>query len=745
MKKIINFIIENIRKYFRKLAGLPQLGRAPGIVCIITLLISVLVAVTNMDRGVDSAGDLSEFEVGRVAERDVYAEHALSYTDEAATRLRMEAQELLVPAVFRYSAATSRDSINEWIRFCDFSDKLASEMADASASMRLSVQAEYPAWFSAETLEQYFANPDRETFRDHGLEILNSMLVKGIFALDEAAISGYNPDKAELLITQGDFTERERVDYSSIVTLGSAGKIIQLMADNEYFPAGFRALAVPLLMPFLKVNALFSLVDSQQRVEEARANTTEVKRYIEKGKRIIRKGFVISEHEMMDLEALSAYLYKKDPRTVIGMIFLVISLYAFLIMLQGKTVLGREILPRESILLFILFSLYFAGSGLIANLIGNVNMNVASAQDKFPVSLFFPSALFVMIAAVFMGSRLALVISIAFPLSACLAGFFDISSFIFALLSGIMVSKVLRNAEKRMDLINAGIVIAAANCLAIIIILLMRPANISVYPEMLILAAVNGLVSGMLTLGVLPPLEHALNAATTFRLIELSDLNAPILRKLFTTAPGTYSHSIMVATLAEQACQDIGANALLARVGAYYHDVGKMDNPDYFIENQTDHNKHDAIAPRLSATVIRSHLKLGVEKARQLGLPDDVISIIAEHHGNSLIMWFYHKASKQEDQVNSEDFTYPGNPPRSRESAVVMLADVTEAAVRTLVKPTAAKMEKFIQQLIDSKVENGQLAKSELTFRDLETIKNAFVKVLAGYYHSRIEYPKESE
>jgi putative nucleotidyltransferase with HDIG domain len=209
-------------------------------------------------------------------------------------------------------------------------------------------------------------------------------------------------------------------------------------------------------------------------------------------------------------------------------------------------------------------------------------------------------------------------------------------------------------------------------------------------------------------------------------------------------APGTYSHSVMVANLAESACQEIGANALLARVGAYYHDIGKMEQPDYFVENQTIYNKHDDIAPRLSATVIRSHVKLGLEKARSLGLPQEVMDIIAEHHGNSVISWFYHEALKREAQVNMEDFTYPGRPPRSRESAVVMLADVTEAAVRTLKKPNASKLEKFIQELIMSKVEHGQLTESELTFRDLETIKNAFVRVLAGYYHSRIEYPKFS-
>jgi putative nucleotidyltransferase with HDIG domain len=251
----------------------------------------------------------------------------------------------------------------------------------------------------------------------------------------------------------------------------------------------------------------------------------------------------------------------------------------------------------------------------------------------------------------------------------------------------------------------------------------------------------------MLVLGFLPMLEHVLNAPTTFRLIELSDLNSPILKRLFSAAPGTYSHSVMVANLAESACQEIEANALLARVGAYYHDIGKIDQPDYFVENQTAYNKHDDIPPRLSATVIRSHVKLGVEKARLLGLPREVTNIIAEHHGNSVISWFYHEEIKREDNskgvVNVEDFTYPGNPPRSRESAVVMLADVTEAAVRTLKKPTAARLEKFIHELFLSKFDAGQLWDSDLTFRELQTIEHIFVRVLAGHYHSRIEYPKQ--
>jgi putative nucleotidyltransferase with HDIG domain len=337
---------------------------------------------------------------------------------------------------------------------------------------------------------------------------------------------------------------------------------------------------------------------------------------------------------------------------------------------------------------------------------------------------------------------IATAVAITFPVAAFVLEAFNSQAFMFALASGIAGVFALRRAERRMDLIKGGFIIAGVNAITAIGILLLERMPLSNYPGFMFWSALNGMVCGMLVLGFLPLLEQLLNATTSFRLIELSDLNAPVLKRLLTVAPGTYSHSVMVANLAESACREIGANALLARVGAYYHDIGKIEQPEYFIENQTAYNKHDELAPRLSATVIRSHVKVGVEKARALGLPEEVIDIIAEHHGNSVISWFYNEALKREDQVNEDDFTYPGNPPRSKESAIVMLADTVEAATRTLKKPTMSKIEKFIQELFMDKFEQGQLAQSELTFRDLETIKNTFVKVLTGYYHSRIEYPK---
>lgn len=255
----------------------------------------------------------------------------------------------------------------------------------------------------------------------------------------------------------------------------------------------------------------------------------------------------------------------------------------------------------------------------------------------------------------------------------------------------------------------------------------------------------NGFLSGILTLGFLTPLEYMLNSASVFRLMDLSDLNNPLMQKMLITASGTYNHSLMVAQLAESGCREIGANPLIARVGAYYHDIGKVDQSEYFVENQTGTNKHDDINPTLSASIIKSHVKKGVEKARSLHLPQVIIDVISEHHGNSVIAYFYNEAKEKDPSLTPEDFSYPGNPPSSKESAVVMLADTVEAACRTLENPSVSRLEKFITQLVNAKMEHKQLDNCDLTFKDVTKIKQAFVQILVGYYHSRIEYPDQQD
>jgi putative nucleotidyltransferase with HDIG domain len=685
-----------------------------------------------MGSGTGTLGEIKEFEAGRVAERDVIAEQPVSYIDEEATRLRLAAQERLVPAVFSYSLEAGEEVHRSYNRFTALSKELFDKGASEEA-YKLAVQAEFPGMLSADTLEALFKDPQRDRFLEDSSILLGELLETGIFALPETGLEQYNPDLVELLHNYGSRTERERVPYDRILTMDKVRDAVNSALAGSTFPVSFEAVAAGLIQPFIAENVFFSPRDTAQRLSETRAQVEPVVKFIEEGKRVIRKGFIINDEDMAQLRALNLSSPHNDPRLSIGRILILFLVFSLLVFLGGVRTVRRTPTPAEVYLLSALSAVYFIGAVFLRNL---------SLGEYLPAAIVLPTALVIMLPSILISPQLAAVMAMVLPLGAFLTGPFDFSSYIFALTSGIVAAYAIQRAEKRMDLVKAGFIIAAAQGVVSIGILLIQRSPPAAYPPFLFWAAFNGVASGMLVLGFLPLMEHALNAATVFRLIELSDLNSPILKRLFIAAPGTYSHSMMVANLAEAACQEIGANSLLARVGAYYHDIGKIEQPDYFVENQTVYNKHEDIAPRLSATVIRSHVKLGVEKARNLRLPQEVTDIIAEHHGNSVISWFYNEALKRESHVDMEDFTYPGNPPRSRESAVVMLADVTEAASRTLKKPSAARLEKFIQVLIMSKFEHGQLAESELTFRDLETIKKSFVRVLAGHYHSRIEYPK---
>jgi putative nucleotidyltransferase with HDIG domain len=711
----------------------PSFRTGPALAAAGAFLISLAVILANMNSGQSGIGDPDDFEVGKVADRDVIAEQAVSYEDEEATMLRLEVQERQVPAVFHFSYKDSEEVMNKWTQFTALSEACLSG-GNTRDEFVQAIQKNFPGDFSDDTLDIFFRVSNHKEILDQAGAVLNGVLDKGIFSLPQTGLDKFNQDVVELIRQNNGRIERERVPLGSIVTRDRAVEALdRQIALGVYAPALTRV-ATGFITPFIQENVFYSPEETVQRLIEARSKTEPVIKYIERGERVIRKGFIITEEDMAGFRALNMSLLGNDARNIVAQILFLFLIFSLLAFYCSRGILGRKLTHPEAYLVCALSVLYIAGTALIRNL--------SFGSDSILVSLVVPTALIVMLPSILISPRLALLLAMTLPLGAFMAGSFDMPSYIFALVSGVVGSFALQGAEKRMDLIKAGLIIAAVNCVVMTAILLNQRAAAGAYPGVLFWAAFNGLGSGMLVLGFLPPLEHALSASTAFRLIELSDLNAPILRRLFTAAPGTYSHSIMVANLAEAACQDIGANALLARVGAYYHDIGKMENPDYFVENQTDHNKHDDLAPRLSATVIRSHVKMGLEKARQLGLPREVSDIIGEHHGNSVITWFYNKALKQEGQVNMEDFTYPGTPPRSRESAVVMLADMTEAAVRTLDKPTLARLEKFIQELFNAKVEHGQLSQSELTFKDLEVIKNAFVRVLVSYYHSRIEYPK---
>ena len=729
---------KNKRVIFPELLKFPRFSKGPVIASIVAFAITAAVILLNNGK---VSFNISEFETGKVAERDIVASEPVSFIDEEATRLNANATIRQISAVFKYDVLINEQMHTSYDRFLFFSRNRFAENSSLNNFLQ-ETSEEFPGIFEREALVALFQDINREKSLETGRTELNYFIETGIFELPkktgENKLAAYNPDIAELLHNYGERIERERIAYDRIITKENLDIYISRYIENERLSRDYAEGTGRIVRSILRENVFFSLADTEQRVAEVRAHIEPVYRFIERGDRVIRKGFIITEGEMEDLRALNLSMARRDPRLIAGQILLLIVIYLFLVFHMGTRITGRQLRNAECYLMIALAAAYIIGSSLTNRFV--------QLGDHFPVSILIPTALAVMLPAILMGFPIALVTAMLLPLGAFLSESFDVSAYIFALCSGIAAAHVLKRAQKRMDLVKAGLLISAANAASIIIVLLLRQAPVASYGKVIFWAAFNGLISGLLVIGILPIMEQALNAITPFRLIELADLNSPILKKLFNTAPGTYSHSIMVANLAETACQEIGANALLARVGSYYHDIGKMEQPSYFVENQTSYNKHKDISPRLSASVIRSHVKLGIEKARSLGLPQAIVDFIAEHHGNSIITWFYNEAVKREGAgVNKEDFSYPGMPPKSKESAVVMLADITEAATRVLKKPTAARLEKFIQELFDAKVDHGQLAHSDLSFAELETIKQAFVKVLAGYYHSRIEYPKMSD
>jgi len=257
----------------------------------------------------------------------------------------------------------------------------------------------------------------------------------------------------------------------------------------------------------------------------------------------------------------------------------------------------------------------------------------------------------------------------------------------------------------------------------------------------------NGFISTILTIGLLPIFESLFDVTTDITLLELSDLNHPLLKRLSLEAPGTYHHSIIVGNLAEAGAKAIGANTLLSRVGAYYHDIGKVDKPEYFVENQMGaKSKHEKLTPSMSALILESHVKEGVELAEEVNLPQAVIDFIHQHHGTTVMRYFYNKALEQGAGRDLKDeYRDPGPRPHSKETAIVMLADAVEAASRVLEDPKPSRLKSLIKKIIDSKLQSGELSDSDLTFKELSAIEHAFLPVLISIFHPRVEYPETAE
>jgi len=337
-----------------------------------------------------------------------------------------------------------------------------------------------------------------------------------------------------------------------------------------------------------------------------------------------------------------------------------------------------------------------------------------------------------------------------------------IFSFVISILSGIWLNNPLYTVyafigsltaafsvircKRRSALLKGGIYVSAVNVLTVGVLLLFEGNLFApMAPHAFIFAAMSGIMVAAIVSLLLPVIEYIFAVTTDISLIELMDLDQPLMHNLMIAAPGTYHHSIIVGNLAETAAEAVGANPLLARVTACYHDIGKIRMPEYYVENQTNStNKHEKLTPHMSSMILISHVKDGVELARQYKMPKQIVDIIQQHHGTSLITYFYQKALEQtkDDLPLQEDYRYPGPKPQTRVAAIVMMADAVEAASRSLAEPTPARITALVDKIINHIFLDGQIDECELTLKDISEIKKRFIYILTSIFHRRIEYPE---
>ncbi|NLO93511.1 MAG: HDIG domain-containing protein [Clostridiaceae bacterium] len=526
-------------------------------------------------------------------------------------------------------------------------------------------------------------------------------------------------------------TKKNLMDDNIAIEIASA---LQVIEGKEKI-APLEPIAVDILQKVIKPNS---------RVDE-KATSARREAYIEsyimenpviiyKDERIISKDDIVTEDKFEVLKELNYIDSEGKPDYLLYIsVFLIIFILFIVTFLYIKRFHPKVYYDRNSIMLIcvtILITTFFAWC----------------VKEFIPELSSFIIPIFIapIVIAIFLGVEPAISINIMLAFSYSLMLGRNLEFIIMTIVGGTFAAFYTSNATQRRRISLAGILLGLLNAVIIVFLGMIDKRGIESLLNDAGLALINGILSIILAIGLLPFLESIFNIVTPLKLLEYADPNHPLLKRLLMEAPGTYHHSLMVGNLAEVATREIGGNSLLARVGAYFHDIGKLKRPHFFKENQFSDNPHDKLTPNLSTLVITSHTKDGEEVALKYRLPKIIRDIVLQHHGNTLVAYFYHKATQIDkvEELKEENFRYEGPVPDTREAAVVMLADSVEAAVRSLSEKTPGKIEGLIRKIIKDKLDDGQLDRCDLTLKDLSIIADSFLQVLNGIYHERPEYPE---
>jgi putative nucleotidyltransferase with HDIG domain len=486
----------------------------------------------------------------------------------------------------------------------------------------------------------------------------------------------------------------------------------------------------------LEISIRPNLIQDANRIEKLQNRVrNEVPPVVHRqGELLIAKKQIITRNDMNMLKDLHVIV----DRTNQIQVFLSLAFFVLLLIGLGWVYLYQfhpEFFKQERMLYLLLL--------LILLVVGMIK--VLSLIENPAIPYLAPVSLAAMLITILINPQLALMMSFLLSLIGGIIGEYNLALTIFYFTSGVISVFSLSHFHRQRDLVRTGSILMILNGITVIVLNLLFRTGFDF--RTVLFATLNGFLSAVLAIGTIPFLEHIFKLTSPIRLLELSNPGHPLLRRLQIEAPGTYQHSIMVGNLAEAAAEGIGANALWARVGSYYHDIGKIKRPYFFVENQfAQENPHEKLNPTLSTLIITYHVKEGAEIAREHGLPVQLIQIIEQHHGTDLVRYFYKRATEniqgEKEILNEGDFRYEGPKPQTKEAALVMLADSVEAAVRSLPKPTPPKVEALIQKIIRERLDDGQFDECNLTLKELNQIKMSFIKVMGGLFHNRIEYPE---
>ncbi|GFK95106.1 Cyclic-di-AMP phosphodiesterase PgpH [Fundidesulfovibrio magnetotacticus] len=681
------------------------------------------------------------FLAGEVASQDVTAEQTLRYEDREATKRKREQVSNNQPPVFDLSLDPFELLSKNVLGIL----ALVKRNEEDQEKLRASISEDLNVEISRDTFSTWRSQEFQDVVTLQVLPWLREAYARGVAAnpimfapYKQGVLLRELPSGMETLHLEGPAVlDMERLKE----------ELDQLLRRDLKKNIRVRKAVFALTGPYLVPSIVYNQGLTQERKREIVESMEPVYASIHRGEMIVRQGERVTADQQSKLQALYAHRGSfLKPLAIPGTFLLSCLFFVLLHLSHGKksgirAVSNRDWLTLAAVTAFFVLLAKFVELARISEAhlpvflkTGQVAFGLPVAGAAGVLAMFLPQAL----------CSFA-VLLLSYLVTNEVGG--NLYLFSYYMLGGLVYASIIRDCETRQDVLRSILPLAALCVVSWLGIALVQDNAGELTLAGGVHAAFNAVFSLLLVLGLSPILELVFGYTSRFRLMELMNLEQPLLQELMVSAPGTYHHSVIVANMAEAAARAVGANALLAKVAALYHDIGKLKNPQYFIENlYGKENKHNKLSPSMSALILISHVKKGVELAREHKLGDEIASLIGQHHGMTLIAYFYHKAQEQaeakgEEPVREEEFRYPGPKPQSKEAGIIMLADAIEASSRTLVDPTPSRIRGHIQSIMRKLYNEGELDGSELTLKDLTQASETFHKILTGIFHHRIEYP----